>query len=110
MSNVYGGYTNNGDATENKVKIIDSTVGDLVGSDYGVYGGFVGDTGSATQNEVHIDGGTVNGSVYGGRVGVGGDGNGNATDGNRKPHPNPLRRKGSYLQSAGAEGNEHPER
>jgi hypothetical protein len=71
---IFGGLTYNGNATGNEVTVESTTGGGIGGS---VYGGYVEEEGSADNNKVRIDDGTVEGNVYGGH----GDGkSGSAND------------------------------
>ncbi|MCF0248249.1 MAG: hypothetical protein HUJ86_06555, partial [Synergistes sp.] len=69
---VYGGYVSkDGNAAENKVTVTDGTIG-------GATGGYT-TSGDATDNEITIAGGKIDGDVIGGR-----SENGNAADNNVK--------------------------
>ena len=68
LADVFGGSTESGDVTGNRVEISGGTIGDA--NHYmNIYGGSLNSnsSGSVTGNTVILSGGTVNGFVYGGR-------------------------------------------
>jgi hypothetical protein len=73
---LFGGYTTSGDASNNVVNISDAyvdfvTTTDGVESGHGVYGGYIYNSGNASENEVIIDSSTVRADVVGGNTSIG---------------------------------------